>query len=401
MAKEKTGKLAPEDVKSSGTKGTMRDELATLISKNLSKTFKDQAQTVWYLDGPEESPSDVRDWISTGSSLLDLAISNKPHGGVPVGRISEFTGLEGSGKSLVAAHVLAETQKKNGIAIFIDTESAVSRQFLHAIGVNLTNMMYIPLETIEEIFTAIESVINVTRNNDKDRLVTIVVDSLAGATTKVEQDADFDKDGYATTKAILLSKAMRKITNLIAKERICVVFTNQLRTKLNAMAFADPWTTSGGKAVAFHSSIRVRLSNAGALKKKDFGGVDQIVGNKLQAKVVKNRLGPPQRKASFDIFYDSGIDNYSGWVAVLKTYKFIKGAGAYNKYTIVDADGNEKEELTFRASELPTLFKKHDGLKDAMYNNLCQIMIMDYKINGGLHVDDDVELDTNEDGGAE
>ena len=399
MAKKKNGES--EETSSDSTKGSIRDELSTLISKNLSKTFKDQAQTVWYLDGPEESPSDIRDWISTGSSLLDLAISNRPHGGVPVGRITEITGLEGSGKSLVAAHILAETQRKGGISVFIDTEAAVSREFLQAIGVNLVDMMYIPMETIEDIFHAIESVINAARNSSKDRLITIVVDSLAGATTKVEMDADYNKDGYATTKAILLSKAMRKITNLIAKERICVVFTNQLRTKMNAMAFADPWTTSGGKAVAFHSSIRVRLTNAGALKKKDFGGVDQIVGNKIQAKVIKNRLGPPQRKASFEIFYDSGIDNYSGWVAVLKTYKFIKGAGAYNDYTLLDADGNELETIKFRTAEIPQLFQNRPEVRDAMYANLCEIMIMDYQHNGEIKMDEDVEIDESEDGGAE
>ena len=230
-----------EEISSDSTKGSVRDELATLISKNLSKTFKDQAQTVWYLDGPEDSPSDIVDWISTGSSLLDLAVSNRPYGGLPVGRITEITGLEGSGKSLVAAHSLADTQRKGGVAVFIDTEAAVSREFLTAIGVDLSKMMYVPLETIEDIFQSIEIIINTVRNSEKNKLVTIVVDSLAGASTKVEMDADYDKDGYATTKAILLSKAMRKINNLIAKERICLIFTNQLRQKLNAMAFADPW----------------------------------------------------------------------------------------------------------------------------------------------------------------
>lgn len=400
MAKKKIVE-SEELISSDSSKSSTRDELATLISKNLSKTFKDSAQTVWYLDGPEESPSDILDWISTGSSLLDLAISNRPNGGVPVGRITEITGLEGSGKSLVAAHLLAETQKKGGVSVLIDTEAAVSREFLTAIGVDLTKMMYLPMETIEDIFQAIENIINTVRNNEKSKLVTIVVDSLAGASTKVEMDADYDKDGYATTKAILLSKAMRKINNLIAKERICLVFTNQLRTKMNAMTFADPWTTSGGKAVGFHSSVRIRLTNTGALKKKDFGGVDMIVGNKVQAKVTKNRIGPPQRKASFEIFFDSGIDNYSGWVAVLKTYKYLTQAGAYNKYKIYDANGNELEEIQFKASDLPELLINRPDVKEAMYNNLCDIMIMKYENNGQIRMDDDIEVSTDEDGGIE
>ncbi len=376
-----------------------RDELASLISKNLSKTFKDMPQTVWYLDGPEDSPSDIIDWIPTGSSLLDLAISNRPNGGIPVGRVTEITGLESSGKSLIGAHLLAETQRKGGVAVFIDTEAAVSREFLTAIGVDLQKMMYLPMETVEDIFQAIENIINTVRNNDKSKLVTVVVDSLAGASTKVEMDADFDKDGYATTKAILLSKAMRKITNLIAREKICLVFTNQLRTKMNAMAFADPWTTSGGKAVAFHSSVRIRLANEGALKKKDWGGVDNIIGNKVKAKIIKNRIGPPQRKASFEIFYDSGIDNYSGWVAVLKTYKFISSAGAYNKYKLLDADGKEIEEVQFRTANLPELFIQRPELREAMYKNLCDIMIMKYEKNGQIKMDEDVEVDDGEEMG--
>lgn len=383
-------------IKENDNSSPIRDELSNIISKNLSKEFKDKDQLIWYLDGEEESPSDIIDWISTGSSLLDLAISNIPNGGVPVGRITELTGLEGSGKSLIAAHLLANTQKKNGVAVFIDTEYAVSNVFLKAIGVDTSKMMYIPLDTIEDIFQALENVINSVRNNEKKKLVTIVVDSLAGASTKAEMDSDYGKDGYATTKAILLSKAMRKITNLIAKERICLVFTNQVRQKMNAMAFSDPFTTSGGKAVAFHSSVRLRLSNSGALKKKDFGGVDTVVGNKIDAKVIKNRLGPPQRKASFELYYDSGIDNYSGWLSVLKTYKFVTNAGAYNKYKLMNDNDELIEEIQFKASDLPTLFNDRPEIYNAMYKNLCKIMIMEYKSNGIVQSDDEIELDQSD-----
>ncbi len=160
-------------------------------------------------------------------------------------------------------------------------------------------------------------------------------------------------------------------------------------------------TTSGGKAVAFHSSVRIRLTNTGTLKKKDFGGVDVVIGNKTEAKVIKNRIGPPQRKASFEIFYDSGIDNYSGWVSVLKTYKFISQAGAYNKYKLYDDDGNELEEVQFKTADLPELFTQRPEIHKAMYKNLCDIMIMKYQVNGQIKMDDDVELSNDEDGGIE
>jgi recombination protein RecA len=223
-----------------------RDELATALAEGLNKKFKD-FKAVYFLDNTEEAPTDLTEWVSTGSSTLDLAISNRPNGGLPVGRIAEFTGLEAAGKSLIMAHLLANTQKKGGLAVYIDTENALSEEFLKAIGVDVSNMLYIPLETIEDIFEAIENIIESIRKSSKDRLVTIVVDSIAGATTKIELDADYDKDGWATTKAILMSKAMRKITNMIGKQRILLAFTNQLREKMGAMFgdkyCVDPLTT--------------------------------------------------------------------------------------------------------------------------------------------------------------
>jgi recombination protein RecA len=143
-----------------------------LKSLNLNKKFKSSNYKVaYFLEGDDDSPSEVSEWISTGSSMLDLAISNRPNGGLPVGRITEITGLEASGKSLLAAHVLANTQKKGGLAVYIDTENAISREFLQAIGVNLKDMLYVPLDTIEDIFDAIDSIIESVRKTDKNKIV--------------------------------------------------------------------------------------------------------------------------------------------------------------------------------------------------------------------------------------
>ena len=188
-----------------------KDELAGILAGELNKQFKSH-QVAYFLDGAQQTPTDITDWVSTGSTLLDLAISNRPDGGLAAGRITEINGLEGTGKSLIGAHALASTQKKGGLAVYIDTESAVSAEFLQSIGVDTKNMMYIHLETVEDIFDAIETIVTKVRESDNDKLVTILVDSLAAASTKVEMDADFDKDGWATSKAIVLSKAMRKIT---------------------------------------------------------------------------------------------------------------------------------------------------------------------------------------------
>ena len=287
----------------------LQDNLAGVLADNLNKKFKASNHKVaYFLDGDTDSPSDVKEWISTGSTMLDLAIANRPYGGIPVGRITEITGLEASGKSLLAAHALANTQKKGGLAVYIDTENAISREFLEAIGVNLKEMLYVPLETVEDIFEAIEGIAETVRKSSKDRLVTIIVDSVAGASTKTEMAAEFDKDGWATSKAIVLSKAMRKITNFVGRERICLIFTNQLRTRLG-VSFGDPYTTSGGKAIAFHSSVRLRLKSIGQIKLKDDSGREEVFGIKTRAQVIKNRMGPPLRSVDYDINFDSGNDD--------------------------------------------------------------------------------------------
>ena len=193
-----------------------RDELASVLADSLNKQFKGM-KVAYFLDGEEDTPTDLTEWISTGSSLLDLAISNRPNGGLPVGRITEITGMEASGKSLIAAHCLANTQKMGGLAVYIDTENAMNEDFLSAIGMDVGKMLYIQLEAVEDIFEVIENIILKVKESDKNRLVSIAVDSVAAATTKIEQAQDYDKEGWATSKAIVLSKGMRKITGVIGQ----------------------------------------------------------------------------------------------------------------------------------------------------------------------------------------
>ncbi len=181
---------------------SQRDELVESLADVLNKANKDAGKCAFFLD-QKEDPSTITDWISTGCDILDLAISNRPHAGIPVGRITEITGLEASGKSLLSAHLLAETQKKGGLAVFIDTEQSVSHDFLSAIGVDVPKMLYVAAHTVEDIFEKIELLISQVRKSNKDRLVTIVVDSVAAASTKAELEADHGKDGYATGKAII------------------------------------------------------------------------------------------------------------------------------------------------------------------------------------------------------
>jgi len=354
-------------------KATKEIDLAEVLAESLNKQAKDQ-KVAFFLDN-NDSPTNVEGWVSTGASMLDVAISNRPYGGLPVGRITEITGLEQSGKSLVSAHLLAETQKLGGIAVLIDTENAVSREFLEAIGVDTTKLLYVTAETVEQCFEYTETIIEKVRVSSKDRYVTIVVDSVAAASTEKEMEADYGKDGYATDKAIIISKAMRKITNLIGRQKITLVFTNQLRQKMNAMPFSDPWTTSGGKAIAFHASVRLRLKSMGTIKAKDGSGNERIVGIKVRCQVVKNRMGPPLRSADFDIFFDRGIDNYGAWLGSMKENAIVKQSGAWYEYIDIDSG----EVIKFQAKDFPLTLDSNPGVREQIYKRICEATILRYK----------------------
>jgi recombination protein RecA len=348
------------------------EELALNIVDALNKTFKDGQ--VAYIIGQEDTPTDLTDFVGTGSSLLDLAISNRPFGGIACGRITELTGLEGSGKSLIAAHMMANVQKEGGVVVLLDTENAVNPEFFEAIGLNLGQMVYAQPDTVEDIFVMIETIITRVREKQgNDKKVIIVVDSVAASPTKQESESDYDKDGYATGKAIILSKAMRKVTQLIAKQKIALVFTNQLRQKMNAPAFSDPWTTSGGKAIAFHASVRLRSAITGKIQNKD----KQVIGVSVKVSVIKNRLGPPYRTAEFNVYFDRGIDDLDSWLKFCKDKGIMKTAGAYVKYEALD--GTEHQ---FAGKDFKQFLSDNIELQSEIYNRMCETVIMSYSSEG-------------------
>lgn len=389
------------------------DDLVSDVVKTINSKFsKSVDKSAYFLT--DSDISDVNRWIPTGCDLLDMAISNKPapNAGIPVGRITEITGLEASGKSLLAAYALKSTQMQGGLAIYIDTEAAISREYLTAIGVDVEKLVYIPMETLEDIFDTIEATIVKVRNSDKDVLVTIVVDSIMGATTKKELSAEHGKDGFATEKALVLSKAMRKITNMISKQNICLVLTNQLRIRLNA-SFGDKYTTSGGKAVAFHSSVRIRLISTGKIK-ADIAGVERVVGIQTKAVVQKNRLGPPLKTINYDIYFDSGIDNYGGWLTELKNYNQAKSGAFWSLYLEyesikeTDSNGNPivkrfdgdivnintgelksvENQLKFRSKEFGLWMDANPKLREFVYGFLCDRIVMEYSTTANFGIDD-------------
>ena len=350
-----------------------RELLAISLADKLNKRHSDY-QIAYILGNDNFSPSDIPDWISTGSSMLDIAISNRAHGGIPISRISEISGAESSGKTLLAAHILANVQKKNGIAVFIDTENAVSTEFLEAIGVDLDKMVYSQPETIEEVFDVVLYIIETVRADNRDTPIAIVVDSIAATPTIAEVEGDFEKAGYNTDKAIVISQALRKITKLLGREKIALVFTNQLRMNMGAMSFADPFITPGGKALPFHASVRIRLKKIGQVKDSK-RKTDNVIGIKCKAQVIKSRVGPPLRQAEFNILFDSGIDDMSSWLITMKDFDMIKLSGSW--YTYVDIDSGN--EYKFLSKDFGSLLDKNVKLKEQIYQRICDARIMKYK----------------------
>ncbi len=378
------GRPAKNHIEHSGSKAQRveRDELADLIVEAANKAQKDGSTVAFYLD-EQEDPSMISDWVSTGSTLLDLAISNRKNGGLPVGRIVELNGLEGTGKSLIAAHIMAATQKKGGLAVMIDTEFAAAPDFWTAVGVDVTKMVYANLITVEEIFSSIENFIGVVRKSDSDRLLTIIVDSLSQASCETEMESEHGKDGYNTSKAIIISKALRKITGLIGKQRILVVFTNQLRMNMAAMAFGDKYVVPGGKAMGYAASVRVRLNSIGAIKKGDV-----VCGNECKAVVTKNRMGPPKRVAEFEIHFDSGIQDLKSWIEFMKEHKLITGSSA--SWTFELPSGKHK----LSTKDFCDKVNADAAFKEEVYTQICDTQIMKYR-DPNSKIEEEVVVDEN------
>jgi len=309
-------------------------------------------------------------------------------------------GLESSGKSLLVAHMIAETQKKGGIAVLIDSEQAISKEFLTALGVDLKKLIYIQTSVIETIFESIQNIIETIRKKSNDVLVGIFVDSIMGASDKTEMESTFDKSGYATQKSIIISKAMRKINAMIGNQRVALVFTNQLRTKVGGFIVGDPYQTSGGKAIPFHSSLRVRLKHIGRLKR----GSD-VIGIKVKSEAIKSRLGPAYRQVEFDIYYSHGMDQYTTWFEHCKKYKLIVPAteeseNEKGKKTSKKVKGlwsiDSMPEIKFEQTELKSVLKD-EKIKSYLYDRLAEEIIFKYKPADDEFDVEGVEVDVGDD----
>ncbi len=279
---------------------------------------------------------------SSGSLSLDLALG----GGFPDGRIIEIYGPESSGKTTLSLHAIAEVQKSGGKAAFIDAEHALDPVYAAKIGVDVKELYLSQPSNGEEALEITEALV---RSNAID---IIVIDSVAALTPKAEIDGDMGAS-HMGLQARLMSQALRKLTSVIAKSKCKVIFINQIRMKIGVM-FGNPETTSGGNALKFYCSVRLDVRRIDKILEKGAREGEEIVGNRVRVKVVKNKVAPPFRKAEFDIFYAQGISKEGDLIDLGVQFGVLGKAGAY--YRLNDENiGQGKEQARTFLKENPKI----------------------------------------------
>lgn len=289
--------------------------------------------------------------IPTGCLSLDAAIGI---GGVPRGRITEIFGPESSGKTTICLHIIAEAQKRGGIAAFVDTEHALDVKYAERLGVDLNNLLLAQPEFGEQALEIVETLV---RSNAID---VIVIDSVAALTPRAEIEGEMG-DAQMGSQARLMSQAMRKLNAAIGKTKTTVIFTNQLRSKLGVV-YGNPETTTGGNALKFYASVRIDIRRKEVIKDGQ-----EAIGSRTKVKIVKNKVAPPFKEVEFDILYNEGISKIGDLMDVAIEHGIITKSGSW--FTYKDERVQGRDGLKKILSEKPELMSELEEKVRSVLNN--------------------------------
>lgn len=327
-----------------------KSEVDNMMKDLISSINKEFGQRIAYNLSEMDAPTVVKRWIDTGSIQLNYAIRNATGGGYPEGRIIEISGLPSSGKSHLAYHAAAMVQQQGGLVVYIDTENATPVQKLADMGVDVRRrFVYCDSHCTEEVFSIIESTITKAKQVlEKNIPILVIWDSIAATSPKAELDGDYDQNSIGL-QARAISKGMRKITGVIGQNNVTLLCINQLRDAIGVM-HGDPTTTPGGKAIPFHSSVRIRLGSGNQVKDKN----GNPIGIHTTVTIKKNKVAAPFRKCEFDIIFGKGIveDEYlfdeirshckaNGPVKRDGVEINVSGEGAWKELTVTNAKTGE------------------------------------------------------------
>jgi recombination protein RecA len=343
--------LKPEKVKEHASNALKIDNAKLKLADNAMEQIDKQFGKGSIIRLADAKPLAI-DAISTGSISFDACLGI---GGVPKGRIVEIYGPESSGKTTICLHILANAQKNGGIAAFIDAEHALDTKYAQKLGVDLGQLLISQPEFGEQALEIVETLV---RSNAIDA---IVIDSVAALTPRVEIEGDMG-EAQMGSQARLMSQAMRKLNAAIGRSNTCVIFTNQLRSKIGVI-YGNPETTTGGNALKYYASVRIDVRRKDVIKDGQ-----EIIGNRVRAKVVKNKVAPPFRETEFDILYNEGISKAGDMLDVAIEHGIIAKSGSW---------------LTYKEDRV----QGRDGFRKLMETNATMFNEIELEVKKALHLD--------------